>query len=76
MTDTEAKKRFKPSSESLSAADRSKAMLDYLDAATEAIREHIEATGEPPPVWALDRIQIAAANIGMAVTFMRKRRAK
>lgn len=60
-------KDFKPSSESLSASE---ATLRYLEKAAEVLRAHIRKEGEPPP-WVVERIHVAARNLGSAVSYVR-----
>lgn len=63
---------FEPSSESFSAEERTAATLRYLQKAVEVMQARLKKDGDVPH-WVSDRIQHAAASMGMVVSYVLSR---
>jgi hypothetical protein len=68
--------RFKPSRASLSPVEQTQAMLDYMERALAYIKSETERTGDVPPVWVLEKMQLSATNLGMAAKYLKNEKKK
>lgn len=68
-------KNFQPSSESLTAEERTRSLLQYLKKAVSVIEAHLDK-GEDLPPWVINHVHSAARDSGMAVSYLQYKKRK
>lgn len=59
----------------MTPAERTAAMLAYVQKASQLLEANLRETGELPP-WVVEKVLLSAQNMGMAVSFLRKKKAE